>query len=249
MKKILALSVLTILTTAFVLTAATPRALTFEDLIKFKRLSDIQLSPGGDLLAFVVTEYDQAANKGNSDIWVVSVDGSGLRRLTSSPQADFAPRWSPDRKSLAFISTRGGSPQAWTIDLGGGEARPLTSFGPVAAGPLWSATGKQLAFTASVFPDCPDEDCNKKKIAEQEQSQVQARLYQELFFRHWNEWSDGRRSHLFVQAFPGGKPVDLTPGDFDTPPSTSAATRTMPFPRTGPKSASFGTSTRKTARP
>lgn len=218
MKKILALSVLTILTTAFVLTAATPRALTFEDLIKFKRLSDIQLSPGGDLLAFVVTEYDQAANKGNSDIWVVSVDGSGLRRLTSSPQADFAPRWSPDRKSLAFISTRGGSPQAWTIDLGGGEARPLTSFGPVAAGPLWSATGKQLAFTASVFPDCPDEDCNKKKIAEQEQSQVQARLYQELFFRHWNEWSDGRRSHLFVQAFPGGKPVDLTPGDFDTPP-------------------------------
>ncbi len=98
MKRILALSVLTICTSAFVLSAATPRSLTFEDLIKIRRLSDLQLSPRGDLLAFVVTEFDKAANKGNSDIWIVSVDGSGLRRLTSSPQADSSPRWSPVQK-------------------------------------------------------------------------------------------------------------------------------------------------------
>lgn len=218
MKKTLTLSVVLFCLSALVLTAAMPRSLTFDDLIKIKRLSDIQLSPGGDLLAFVVTEIDKAANTGNSDIWVVSVDGTGLRRLTSSPKADHSPRWSPDGQTIAFVSTRGGSPQVWLIDLCGGEARPLTDFGPGASGPLWSPSGKHLAFTASVFPDCPDEDCNKKKSQEREQSRVQARLYHELYFREWNEWRDGRRSHLFVQAVPAGKPLDLSPGDYDTPP-------------------------------
>jgi dipeptidyl aminopeptidase/acylaminoacyl peptidase len=218
MKKTLTLALFLFWLAAPLLAAADSQPLTFDDFIKVKRLSDVQLSPRGDLLAFVVTEIDKTQNRGNSDIWVAAVDGTGLRRLTSSPQADFSPRWSPDGKTIAFISTRGGSAQVWAIDLGGGEARAVTNFGPGTSGVIWSPTGKQLAFTASVFPDCPDEDCNKKKSAELEQSKVQARLYHELLIRHWNAWSDGRRSHLFIMDAPGGKPLDLTPGDYDTPP-------------------------------
>ena len=218
MKKTLTLALFMFWLAAPFLAAADTHPLSFDDFIKVKRLSDVQLSPRGDLLAFVVTEIDKTQNRSNSDIWVASVDGTGLRRLTSSPQADFNPRWSPDGKTIAFISTRGGSAQVWAIDLGGGEAHAVTNFGPGAAGVIWSPTGKQLAFTASIFPDCPDEDCNKKKSDAQEQSKVQARLYHELLIRHWNAWSDGRRSHLFIMDTTGGKPLDLTPGDYDTPP-------------------------------
>jgi len=218
MKKTLTLALFLFWLAMPFLAAADTHPLSFDDFIKVKRLSDVQLSPRGDLLAFVVTEIDKTQNRSNSDIWVASVDGTGLRRLTSSPQADFNPRWSPDGKTIAFISTRGGSAQVWAIDISGGEAHAVTNFGPGASGVIWSPTGKQLAFTASVFPDCPDEDCNKKKNDEQEQSKVQARMYHELLIRHWNAWSDGRRSHLFIMDTPGGKPLDLTPGDYDTPP-------------------------------
>ena len=228
MKKTLTWSVLLFGLAACALAAAAPRPLTFDDLIAMKRLSDLQLSPRGDLLAFVVTEFDKAANKSNSDIWAVSADGSGLRRLTSTPGADRSPRWSPDGRTLAFISARGGSSQVWAVEPSG-KAKPLTAFGPGVSSFIWSPTGTHIAFESSVFPDCPDEDCNRKRIAEQEKSPVQARIYTELLFRHWNSWSDGRRGHVFIVPVAGGRPLDLTPGDFDTPPIALGGTQDYVF--------------------
>jgi len=123
MKKTLTLALFLFWLAMPFLAAADTHPLSFDDFIKVKRLSDVQLSPRGDLLAFVVTEIDKTQNRSNSDIWVASVDGTGLRRLTSSPQADFNPRWSPDGKTIAFISTRGGSAQVWAI-----ERRPATKW-------------------------------------------------------------------------------------------------------------------------
>ena len=101
--------------------ALASQAITFEEFIKIKRVSDPQVSPDGNLIAFVVTVMDKEANKGNSDIWIVSSSGGDLRRLTSSPASDSNPRWSSDGKKIAFISARGGSPQVYLIDLSGGE--------------------------------------------------------------------------------------------------------------------------------
>jgi dipeptidyl aminopeptidase/acylaminoacyl peptidase len=218
MKRTLAGTFILLFIAASLVTAAERRPLTFDDFIKVRRVSDIQLSPRGDAIAFVVTEMSLETNGGNSDIWLMAADGSGLRRLTSSPQADFSPRWSPDGKTLAFLSTRGGSAQVWTINPAGGEAEPLTKFGPGVDGFVWSPAGGRIAFSASVFPDCPDEACNTKRIEELETSKVQARIYGHLLFRQWNAWRDGRRSHVFGLDLSGGRPVDLTPGDFDTPP-------------------------------
>lgn len=194
------------------------RAITFDDFILLKRLSDPQISPDGKLIAFVVTVMDKETNRGNSDIWIVPIEGGEARRLTSSLQADMNPRWSPDGKKIAFISTREGKPQIWLIDPSGGEATALTNISTGATGVIWSPQGTHLAFISSVFPECADEDCNRKKLEEQEKSKVKARLYDELLFRHWNSWSDGTRSHLFIMSLDGGKLLDLTPGDFDTPP-------------------------------
>lgn len=197
---------------------AGPKPITFADFIRIKRVTDLQLSPDGTMIAFVVTVMDKAANRGTSDIWIVPSRGGEPKRLTSSPAADMNPRWSPDGRTIAFISTRSGSPQVWTIDPNGGEAVPLTRLSTGASGVIWSPKGTHLAFVSSVFPDCPDDESNRKRMDELEASKVKGRVFDHLLIRHWNAWWDGTRSHMFVVPASGGTPVDVAPGDFDVPP-------------------------------
>ncbi len=194
------------------------RPISFEDFIRIKRVSDPQISPKSDLIAFVVTEMDKEKNSSNSDIWIVPLSGGAPWRLTSNPKADYRPRWSPDGKRIAFISTRGGSPQIWMIDPKGGEAYQVTQLSTGASGVIWSPSGLHFAFTSSVYPDCPDDDCNKKRNEKIAKSAVKAKVFHQLLFRHWNSWQDEKRSHLFITPAGGGKAIDVTPGNYDTPP-------------------------------
>ena len=195
-----------------------PRPIAFDDFIAIQRVTDPQLSPDGTRIAFVITVMDKTANRGLSDIWIVPARGGEPRRLTSSPASDTGPRWSPDGRTIAFISTRSGSPQVWTIDPNGGEAVQLTRLSTGASGVIWSPAGDRLAFVSSVFPDLDDDAANGKRLAEMESSKVKGRVYDHLLYRQWNTWWDGTRSHVFVVPAAGGAPVDVTPGDFDTPP-------------------------------
>jgi len=199
--------------------ATSTKAITFDDFIRIRRLSDVQISPDGSLIAFVVTEMDKEANRPNSDIWVVSSTGGNLRQLTFSPKADYCPRWSPDGEKLAFISARGGMPQVYLMSLSGGEAYPVTNLSTGASSVIWSPKGTYLAFTSRVYPDCADDDCNKKKNEEQEKSIIKARIYDHLLYRHISSWWDGTRNHVFIVPVQGGNAVDISPGDYDTPPS------------------------------
>ena len=218
MRKFLITTVLFMLGVSLI-AAETDRApITFDDFIQIKRVSDPQLSPDGQHIAFVMTAMDKGKNASNSDIWIVSVKGGEPWQLTSSPKADFNPRWSPDGKKIAFISTRKGAPQIWMIDPRGGEAYQLTEISTGATGVIWSPTGKHLAFTSSVHPDCETDECNKKKNAAKNDSLVKAQVFDELLYRHWNGWRDGERSHVFVVSADGGQPRDITPGDYDAPP-------------------------------
>jgi dipeptidyl aminopeptidase/acylaminoacyl peptidase len=127
-----------VLSAAALAPAQSLKPLAFEDFIKIRRVTDPQPSPDGKWIAFVVTVMDMEANRGNSDVWIVPTSGGEPRRLTSAPGTDNNPRWSPDGKVLAFVSTRSGAPQIWTIAPEGGEPRQVTTLSTGAAGIVWS---------------------------------------------------------------------------------------------------------------
>ncbi len=192
-------------------------AITYEDLAKVQRISDPQLSPDGKWVAYVVGTVDLAANKTLRHIWLVASEGGAPRQLTRGEGSDTRPRWSPDGKSLAFISTRGGASQVWILSLEGGDPRQLTSLPTEADGVTWAAKSDTLLFTSNVFPDCADDECSSKRLKEAAESKVKAQIFSELLFRHWDSWRDGRYTHLFSISAKGGTPRDLTPGAVDSP--------------------------------
>ena len=197
--------------------ASGKRPITFEDLMKVQRLSDPQVSPHGHWIAYVNTVVDLEANKKTGHIWLVPTAGGAPRQLTYGDGSDSRPRWSPDGKELAFISTRGGKSQVWILPMDGGEARQLTKISTEADGVTWAAKGDTLLFTSQVYPDCSDDECNQKRLEEAEKSKVKAQVIEALLFRHWTEWRDGKYTHLFAVSAKGGTPRDLTPGRFDSP--------------------------------
>ncbi len=188
------------------------------DMLAMERISDPQVSPDSDWIVFVVRKTDLEANKGRSDLWLVRTDGTGLRRLTSHPEADSDPRWAPESESVWFISGRSGSSQVWSIRIDGGEARQVTDE-PLDVGNLVvSPDGKHIAFTMDVFPDANTPAETKDRLDKIEKRKASGRIYERIFVRHWDTWKDGRRSHLFVMPATGGKAIDVMHDmDADTP--------------------------------
>ena len=186
-------------------------------MMKVRRISDPQISPDSRWVAYVQTSVDLNANKKTSHIWLVSMDGGGARQLTTGEGSDSRPRWSPDGGRLALISTRGGKSQVWILPVSGGEAHAVTTISTEADGVTWAAKGETLVFTSQVYPDCPDDACNRARLEQAEHSKVKARLITELLFRHWTDWRDGKYTHVFSVSAAGGPARDLTPGRYDSP--------------------------------
>ena len=203
--------------------AQSSRTFTVDDLLAVKRVSDPQVSPDGKWVAYTVGTVDLEKNKVVSHVWVVSSEGGEPRQLTNGEKGESRPRWSPDGKCLAFTTSRSGASQIWVLPMEGGEAWQLTDISTGASDHIWSPTGKMLAFASEVYPDCPDDEGNKKRAEEIEKSGIQAKTIDRLLYRHWSSWKDGKRNHTFVVPFDAQtrrtqRARDLTPGDHDAPP-------------------------------
>jgi dipeptidyl aminopeptidase/acylaminoacyl peptidase len=198
---------------------AAKHSITFDDLIRLHRVAEPQISPDGKWVAYTVSTPDVEANRGASNIWAVPAAGGAAMQLTQSGH-DSSPVWSPDGKTLAFLSSRSGDSQVYLLSMDGGEAHALTKLSGGADNAKWSPDGRTIAFTSSVYPDCKDSDCNSKRDAEKEKNKVKAHVTEQLLYRHWTHWNDGKRSHLFVVPADGSSvPRDLTAGaNYDAPP-------------------------------
>ncbi|HET6671207.1 MAG TPA: S9 family peptidase [Pyrinomonadaceae bacterium] len=196
-----------------------------EDLLKVRRISDPRVSPDGRQVAFVVGDVKLDDNRVVNQIYVVPMGGGPAKQLTSGTSSASSPRWSPDGKKIAF--TTGG--QIWVMDNDGDDKKQITKISTGAGGTVWSPDGNWIAFTSEVHPDCNDDECNKTKDEAAEKSKVKAHLTERLLFRHWNEWRDVKRSHVFVVSAKGGNARDLTPGDFDSPPYAASSSVDFSF--------------------
>jgi len=205
---------------------------TFEDMMKLKRVGEPEVSPDGKWVIFTVVDVDLTANSKTSHIWIAPLAGGQEREIISGQDAD-RPRWAPDGKRFAFISHKEDDSQVWAADFDGAAGavmglHKLTSIATEANGELWSPDGKNILFVSNVYPECPDEACNAKKVQDAAMSQVKALVFTRLLYRYGNSFREGKRSHILVVSAP---PIDrqtelhapavryrdITPGDYDSP--------------------------------
>jgi dipeptidyl aminopeptidase/acylaminoacyl peptidase len=200
-----------------------PRPFSVEDLVQLNRVSEPALSPDGGTVVFTVRETDLAANRGRTDLWSLDLAARDAQpvRLTSHPQNDNSPQWSADGRYIYFLSARSGSVQVWRLASHGGEAEPVTDL-PLAVGSFRLAPdGQRLAVSLEVFRDCADLQCTVERQAGTAASQATGQVYERLFVRHWDTWSDQRTTQLFVLTLDQGRalqPVSLSAAlDADVP--------------------------------
>jgi len=212
--------------------------------MKLKRIDEPVPSPGGKWVVFSAIDVDLEANTRISHLWVVPASGGEARRLNETPNHEERPRLSPDGKRLIWTSKATDPTQIWMSDFNSdsgtlvGQPHQVTNISTGADGGIWSPDGKNIVFVSEVYPDCKDDTCNQQRDEELKKSEVKAKIFTKLFYRHWNAFTEFKRSHLFVvsadasvgrdsvepntssSAAPQSValPKDLTPGDHDVPP-------------------------------
>jgi len=188
---------------------AAARGLDVRDLQKLDRVSSPVLSPDGGSVVFAKRIVDADVVKAGSSLWIRNLltrDLAPPKRLTPEGWNVNSPSFSPDGKTVYFLSAKSGTQQLYALPAAGGAPRQLTAFALDVTSYKLSPDGGRVLFSTDTFADCKaDFACTKKQLDDTAAKKSTGVVYDGLFVRHWDTWSDGRRSRLFVAALPEGK--------------------------------------------
>jgi dipeptidyl aminopeptidase/acylaminoacyl peptidase len=209
--------------TAPTASAQPKRPMTFEDMIKMRRLGETAVSPDGKWLAYSVTDVDLEKNTKTATLWLQPIAGGDPLPLAVAKPGDSGVEFAPDGKRILFLSGRSGSQQIWIASFNSATGATGNPYDAAPAdGPFqlthntvepdnakWSPDGKFIVFTAAVYPDCPafteeaastgsaPDKCNADRDKALVDSKVKAQIFTHLLYRHWNHFTGDKRSHLF----------------------------------------------------
>lgn len=183
-----------------------------EDLLSLKRLSDMQLSPDGELLLYSMKTPDLKTNKSATDLYVLNLKTNETTQLTDTEEGESNARWSIDGKKIYYISTKMGSPQIYEMDYKSKSSKAISAVATGVANLSISPKGDNIMFTTDV-------DVRESLQEEYPQyTSFNAMKFTSLPIRHWDTWEDDKVSHVMYMPIEGGRPVDIMKGDkYDSP--------------------------------
>jgi dipeptidyl aminopeptidase/acylaminoacyl peptidase len=197
------------------------RPLSVDDIYNLREVRDPQRSPDGRWVAYTVTRAIKDTDKNDTDVWMVSWDGKEQIQVTSTPESESTPRWSPDGKYLSFLSSRQGAKRAqlWLLNRAGGEAMKLTEVKGSISDYAWAPDSKQLALVVK-DPDPRDPEDEKDKETEKRpdgstKTPKPIVIDRYAFKRDVDGYLRGERTHLYLFDVTAKKAELLTPVTFD----------------------------------
>lgn len=199
------------------------RGFTIEDLVNMERIGSPVLSPNGQYVVYSLRSTDLDKNRGRTDLWLIDLNNANAtpKQLTNNANGDgnnFSPSWSANGDAVYFMSTRSGSAQVWRLALNETAASKVTDLPLDVESYRVSPTNNRIAMSLSVFRDCADLACTKDRLEANAKLKETGKTYKQLFIRHWDTWSDGRRNVLYSAELNNqhlsADPVSLS-GDLD----------------------------------
>jgi dipeptidyl aminopeptidase/acylaminoacyl peptidase len=208
--------------------------MTFEGMMAMKRLGETAVSPDGKWLAYSVTTVDLEKNSKTPELWLQQISGGDPFKVAVGQPGDGGAQFAPDGKRILFLSSREmASQQVYIADFdstsgGTSNVRRFSGIWGGADNARWSPDSQSIVYTAEVYPDCPPividdfatgDKCNLERDVALRDSQVKAQIFNGLLYRHWNHYTGGKRSHIFLARVSDSFVRDLNPGDsHDAPP-------------------------------
>lgn len=188
--------------------------LTPELLWAFGRVGEVALSPDGQSILYSVKYYDVAENKGNSEIYLMNIDGSGKKQISHSAKSESNICWRPDGKKIAFLYSDDSGTQLWEMDPDGTNRKKISQVEVGITGFKFSPDQTKIVYSKEVS--------RTDKVIDRHPDLPKANAYlgNDLMIRHWDSWKDSH-SHLFVADYTGESLLnakDIMEGElFDSP--------------------------------
>ena len=169
--------------------------MTPEVLWSFGRITEMSVSPDGKSIVYGVRYFNIEMNKGQTDYFIVGTDGTNKKRLTGSSDAKYGVKWRPDGKRIGYVSNRSGIMQVWEMKPDGSDLRQMSYISDGVGDFKYSPDGKKVLYLKEVKIDKTVKDLHT------DLPKANARLFDDLMYRHWDEWEDGNYSHIFISDY------------------------------------------------